>query len=149
MYLGEQAEPACWSFQFGGSLTSLPSPVCKAGDVLVSGKHRTSGILTGHLCFIFCLQNVASYQPFVHMGSPALPCCTDGRAQWSSGNFTSSHSELLWPVVPVDVLSQVQAYFACRWAKKQMQRMQGLSQPLPTSEQLWAIISMNFSLVNL
>lgn len=36
-----------------------------------------------------------------------------------------------------------------RRAKKQMQRMQGLSQPLPTSEQLWVTISVNFSLVNL
>lgn len=51
-------------------------------------------------------------QPFVHMGPPALPCCTDGRAQCSSGSFTSSHSKLLWPVVPVDFLSRVQACFA-------------------------------------
>lgn len=52
-----------------------------------------------------------------------------------------------WPMVPVDILSYVQACFACTWAKKQMQRLQGLSQPLSTPEQPWPVISMDFNLV--
>lgn len=48
--------------------------------------------------------------------------------------------------MPVDVLSGVRACYACTWAKKPMQRLQGLSQPLRTSKQLWPIISMDFIL---
>lgn len=45
-----------------------------------------------HPYYIFCLH---PYQPSVHGGPSALSCSPDGRAQWSSGSFALSHTELL------------------------------------------------------
>lgn len=46
---------------------------------------------------IFSIHKISLHpsQPFVHMGPSVLSCHPDGRAQWSSGGFASSHAELL------------------------------------------------------
>lgn len=149
LYLGEQAEPACWSLQFGGSLTPLPSSVCRAGDVLASGRHWAFGILSGKLCYIFCLQNVVAslWALPAHGPSSAVTLHWWQGTVVTRGLYIKSHKAAcgLWCLCLV--LSCVQACFACMWAKKQMQRLQGLSQPVLTFEQLWLIISVDFSLV--
>lgn len=79
--------------------------------------------------------------------APALSCCTGGRAQWSQGGFTPSHTKLLAACGACGCPELCSGLFCLHGAKKQMQRLQGLSQPLLTSEQLWCIISMDFSFV--
>lgn len=54
-----------------------------------------TGLLGTSVVFSVCKILLHPCQPSVHMGPPALSCCTNGRAQWSSGGFTSSNAELL------------------------------------------------------
>lgn len=62
--------------------------ICKAGDVPSSSSHWTPGVLVGTPVIFSVISH--PYQPSVHGGPSAL----DGRAQWSSGGFALSHTEL-------------------------------------------------------
>lgn len=80
-----------------------------------------------------------------------LQCCCAALMAGHGGHQEALHrvtQSYRWPMVPADVPSYVQACYVCTRAKKQMQRLQGLSQPLPMPEQLWPVISMDFIYVS-
>lgn len=118
-------------FPFGGSLPPPPSSVCKAGDVPSSSScstSSTSGVLGGHpLYFLnakFCCIPASLLCTWVLQHCHAALIVGHSGHQEALHQITQSY---WWLMVPANVPSYVQACYACTWAKKQMQRLQGLS----------------------
>lgn len=67
---------------------------------------------------------------------------------WGTVVVWRLHSVILtswWPLVYADAMSYAQVCHVYAPAKRPMQRLQGLFQPLPTPEHPWQIISMDFT----